>query len=231
MRPGNVWSSCLRSTSCIPSTCPGGWLHAGNTRIVGIHPPAPSDYVGWTNQELARFWEDPRYLAIDEQLQRDLTTPPTLRCAWCYRSLKWHIDPEEYPLALRMIEAIATDETSDWAPEVIFAHQAGISPRSHPHAKTAQELWLEMVQATPAVNQQRVDQEPWLAWRRPSRQATRSIWMRRSVRPRAPTPQRGSASSCVASVRTFLHLEWRSRFISRIFPLPDVALSGARPPH
>lgn len=132
-----------------------GWLHPGLTKIVGIHPPAPSDYVGWTSQNLARFFEDSRYVTIDEQLQQLNRTPPTLRCAYCYRSFKWRIAPEEFSLGLRMIEAIATDEISNWSPPWILADW---SPAAQLQGnESASEPWLEMARAIQTRDQQRLN--------------------------------------------------------------------------
>lgn len=135
-----------------------GWLHPGITRpnLVGMYPLAPSDYVGWISQDLARFWEDSRYVAIDEQLQQYNHMPPMLRCASCYRSLKWRIAPEEYHLALRMIEAMATEETSNWSPPWILRDWA--APVELHGSGTANEPWLEMARAIQAQDQHHLDE-------------------------------------------------------------------------
>jgi hypothetical protein len=46
---------------------------------------------------------------------------PALRCAFTWRSLKWNIAPDNYELALRLIERLCTEEPSDWSPDYILA--------------------------------------------------------------------------------------------------------------
>jgi hypothetical protein len=74
------------------------------------------------------------------------THQATTVCAATWRSLKWTIAPDEYALGLRLIEALATDEISDWAPALILKH-----------AGDANGAWIEIAQALDALDQDALD--------------------------------------------------------------------------
>lgn len=108
-----------------PDDLSWGWLHDGETRITGLEQPAPSDFTGWTTLHLARFGfgDAPRLAQLDDELKAGT---PALRCAIVWRSKKWRIAPDDIPLALHLIEALWTDEPSNWSPHVILWDQEQI---------------------------------------------------------------------------------------------------------
>lgn len=108
-----------------PDDLSWGWLHGGETRIPGLAQPAPSDFTGWTTLHLEHFCrdDDPRGAQLDDALQAGT---PALRCACVWRSKKWRIAPDDVPLALRLIDALWTDEPSVWSPLAILWDQERI---------------------------------------------------------------------------------------------------------
>lgn len=120
-----------------------GYMHSGETRVPGHGVLAPIDFVGWTSRQLATFDRDARYGDLDEALR---SGQPALACAVTWRSLKWHIAPDSFALALRLIEALATDEATFWAPEWILGDV------SNPG-----EPWLKVAAAIRADCQRDVD--------------------------------------------------------------------------
>jgi hypothetical protein len=127
-----------------PDDLSWGWLHPGETLIPGLpYRAAPSDYVGWTSRALSDFFLDKRSHAIDAELVQG---EPALRCAGSWRSLKWTIAPDDFGLGLHLIEALATDEVSNWAPAVILKH-----------AGSASGAWIEIAQALDALDQDALD--------------------------------------------------------------------------
>jgi hypothetical protein len=118
-------ASTLAHFQLAPADLSLGWLHPGATFPAGLERRfRPSDYVGWTSHDLALFYQDSRYESIDAELAHG---QPVLRCATSYRSLKWNITPDDYSLGLQVIEALATDEVSDWAPAWMLEHAEGAS--------------------------------------------------------------------------------------------------------
>jgi hypothetical protein len=102
-----------------PTDLSWGYLHSGLTHVPGFHVPSPSDYTGWTSEELWNFDEDSRSVKLDRDLRAG---HPALLCAVTSRSLKWRIPPDDYALALTLIEALWTDEVSEWSPQWIVQH-------------------------------------------------------------------------------------------------------------
>jgi hypothetical protein len=128
-----------------------GYLHSGLTDIPGIESHAPSDFTGWSSQKLAywthRHWttiyEDSQLGSLDDELGHG---HPALRLAQTSESHQWRIAPGDGTLAIRLVEALWTDETSDWAPEWLLKEQV---PNGEP--------WLEIAQAIQDDDQCRLD--------------------------------------------------------------------------
>lgn len=102
-----------------PDNLSWGWLHNGETRISGLEQPAPSDFTGWTTVHLDRipFTDD----ALIAQLDKDLREGcPALRCAATWRSKRWMIAPDDFPLAMRLIHELWTDDSTEWSPHTIL---------------------------------------------------------------------------------------------------------------
>jgi hypothetical protein len=123
----------LRQHGVEPGSLSWGWFHPGETGISGITTSEPHQFVGWTSRELAYFYTEPRFAQMDDELKQ---MTPMLRCAASWRSLKWRIAPDDYPMALRLIEALCTDELSDWSPAWVLEH----------HAET-EEPWVKVSKA------------------------------------------------------------------------------------
>ncbi|HEX3270568.1 MAG TPA: hypothetical protein VHR15_07960 [Ktedonobacterales bacterium] len=138
-------SSALTRYHLAPIDLSWGCLHPGVTRIKGLEQrAAPSDYTGWTSRALSDFFLDRRYHTIDAELAQGR---PALRCACSWRSGKWNIAPNDFALGLGLIEALATDEISDWAPAVILKHAGDTSG-----------AWIEIAQALDSLDQDALDQ-------------------------------------------------------------------------
>jgi hypothetical protein len=95
-----------------------GMMHPGETSVEGVGAEDPGRYVGWTSPRLAAFDADPRWGAVDAALGRG---SPPLRSAVTWRSLRWRIGGGEVALGLRLFEAWATDEYTEWSPSVVFS--------------------------------------------------------------------------------------------------------------
>lgn len=95
-----------------------GTLHPGETWVTETHSSDPCCYIGWTSQGIADLYEEPRWKVVDEALAACI---PSLRCAFTWRSLQWRIPPEDIPFGIRLFEAYAIDEVTEWSPEVIFS--------------------------------------------------------------------------------------------------------------
>lgn len=99
-----------------------GWMHPGETGIgdenrAPMDNSAPSDYVGWTSCGLSEIWRTEQLHHLDEILKAGV---PSLRCTATWRSLKWRIAPDDFPLALKLIEALCTVDIPDWNPEAVL---------------------------------------------------------------------------------------------------------------
>jgi hypothetical protein len=75
---------------------------------------------------------------------------PAVACACTWRSLKWRIAPDDFTLALRLIEAMATDEGVDWTPSFVLSEHAG---RGLPEGP-----WLAVSRAVEDRDQRALDQ-------------------------------------------------------------------------
>jgi hypothetical protein len=100
-----------------------GWLHGGVTYISGRIQPAPSDFTGWTSLKLDDFDKYTSFIRLDDELK---SGSPVLRCACSYRTAKWRIAPDDFPLGLKLIEALWTDEPTDWSPGGVLLDQERI---------------------------------------------------------------------------------------------------------
>lgn len=99
-----------------------GWMHPGETGFddIGRVPKddfVPSNYLGWTSCGLSEIWRTKQLHHLDEILKASV---PSLRCTATWRSLKWRIAPDNFPLALKLIEALCTVDVPDWNPEVVL---------------------------------------------------------------------------------------------------------------
>ena len=121
-----------------------GAPHPGETYIADRTPDSPSDFIGWTSRQLAQFNTDPRYEAMDTELR---TGSPVIRCVVTWRSHKWAIAPDNFRLALQLIEALCTDELSSWDPNLVLYEKS--SPT---------EPWLSIAHAIREHDQQQLEQ-------------------------------------------------------------------------
>ena len=113
-----------------------GWMHPGETGLgdaneAPMENSAPSDYFGWTSCELSEIWRTNQLHQLDELLKAGV---PPLRCTATWRSLKWRVAPDNFPLALKLIEALCTADMVDWSPEVVLA---GVTAPSELWRRTA----------------------------------------------------------------------------------------------
>jgi hypothetical protein len=120
-----------------------GCMHPGETYIPGEGRDEPCRFIGWTSRELASFDADAAYGAVDEALSRG---SPVLRCAVTWRSVKWRIAGDD-ALGLRLFEALATDEPSEWSPDVVLATERDES-----------EPWVRAALAVRAGDQRLLDE-------------------------------------------------------------------------
>ncbi len=125
-----------------PEDISWGSLHPGVATISRVVLAAPGDFVGWTSPRLGDFDRDSRFEWVNEQL---MGGSPVLRYGASYRSHKWRIAPDDAKRALRLVEALSTDEVTEWAPAVVLEHKAETGP------------WLDLAHAILAENQQEVD--------------------------------------------------------------------------
>jgi hypothetical protein len=121
---GQAWSrlsGVLKKYRLQPDDLSWGSLHPGETSVPGLME-APSNFTGWTSLRLQHFFDEAYYAELDNELGHGT---PSLRCATTWRSLKWRIAPDAYPIAMRLIEALWTDEYSEWAPAHVLhaSHQ------------------------------------------------------------------------------------------------------------
>jgi hypothetical protein len=80
---------------------------------------------------------------LDSDLRRGR---PALACAATWRSRKWRIAPDDYAPALRLIEAVCSDEVSTWDPRRIVEEGRGpVGP------------WHRMARAILEANQSRLE--------------------------------------------------------------------------
>lgn len=104
-----------------PSDLSWGFVHPGETnlpRILQDRPlHSPSHWIGWTSKELDQLYLDPRWETLDEDLRKG---HPALRCGVSWRSVKWRVAPENFTMALRLIEVLCTEEPSSWAPSTVL---------------------------------------------------------------------------------------------------------------
>ncbi len=138
-----------------------GWMHPGETGFPGEgklpdYSSAPSDYIGWTSCSLSEMWRSDEDRLLDEALNFG---KPRLRCTTTWRSLKWRIAPDDFPLALRLIEAICVDEISDWHADILLERVVNPS-----------ELWRKFAGAIRDDNQRSLE----LLLRRAEREYTLS---------------------------------------------------------
>ena len=115
-------SSVLEQNQIVVKGLSWGWMHPGETGFadanrVPMDDFAPGDYLGWTSCELSEIWRTEQLGYLDELLKMG---SPSLRCTATWRSLKWRVAPDNFPLALRLIEALCTEDIIDWSPEVVL---------------------------------------------------------------------------------------------------------------
>jgi hypothetical protein len=77
---------------------------------------------------------DSRFVPLNREL---MSTPPLISCAFTWRSLRWNIAPDNYSLALQLIEAHCTDELTDWHPSIVLSDDA---PPVEPWRRIAQAI-------------------------------------------------------------------------------------------
>lgn len=141
-------SAVLKQHRIIPNDLSWGWMHPGETGLpdadrVSKDTSSPSDFIGWTSCDLSEIWRAEECDRLDMKLK---VGEPSLRCTATWRSLKWSIAPEDYQLALKLIEYICTDEVSDWHPDVVLEKIAEPT-----------EIWRKIAEAIRNSNQQCLD--------------------------------------------------------------------------
>jgi hypothetical protein len=116
-------------------------LHPGEADFSLKVPDAPGQFVGWTSLKGAKDFErDFQAQSVDNQLAN---SQPSLRYGTSWRSFKWRIKPDDFGLGLRLIEAISTDDVSDWSPSVILAQERDLN-----------QAWVKIALAIDTANQQ-----------------------------------------------------------------------------
>jgi hypothetical protein len=100
-----------------PADLSWGTLHPGRSWVSGVEVAPPGYYFGWISEELYHFNQDARCPAVVEALQQQ---EPLLSFGSTYRSFKWRIEPDNFSQAMRLIEALSTDEITEWSPEFIL---------------------------------------------------------------------------------------------------------------
>lgn len=123
---GTAWnqlSFVLGQNQIVVQDLSWGWMHPGemgfdDTNRAPTSDFAPGDYFGWTSCELSEIWRTKQLHYLDELLKAGV---PPLRCTATWRSLKWRVAPDNFPLALKLIEALCTADTVEWSPEVVLA--------------------------------------------------------------------------------------------------------------
>ena len=125
-----------------------GWMYPGETGFpdegrLPDYRSAPGDYIGWTSCDLSEMWRSDQDRLLDEILR---TSKPCLRCTATWRSLKWRIAPNDFALALRLVEAICVDEISDWHPDIL--PEGNVNPS---------ELWRKFAKAIRDDDQSSLD--------------------------------------------------------------------------
>jgi hypothetical protein len=131
-----------------------GCMHPGETSFfldgnrVRKEPSSPSDFIGWMSCKLSEDWRTgDRNPSEAEVMDTELKIcHPSLRCTATWRSLKWNIAPQNYELALKLIEILCTDEPSAWHPNVVL-HKI-VDPT---------EIWLKIADALRHDNQPYLD--------------------------------------------------------------------------
>lgn len=118
-----------------------GIIHSG-TRIPG-KPSSPKDFIGLTSRLLYTV-DDDTMQQINRQSPKDC---PELYCMALWRSLKWRIAPDNYEMALQLIEALCTDELTEWVP-------ANVLDR-YPQAR---DPWVNIALAIHNGDQRQLDQ-------------------------------------------------------------------------
>lgn len=135
-------SAVLKRDSIICDDLSWGWMHPGET-WVRDNISSPYDFIGWTSCNLAEIGRTELYDRLDMELK---VGEPSLRCTFTWRSFKWSIAPEDYQLALKLIEYLCTEEVSNWSPD--FVLEKIVEPT---------EIWLKMAKAIRDNNQQWLD--------------------------------------------------------------------------
>ena len=142
----NAWSKVTKILEAFrirPDDLTWGFLHPGETFVSGRRQPYPSDFTGWTSPQLATFYEDERFQEVDKSLA---ARQPMIRFVFTWRSNKWRINPDDFPTALRLLEALWTDEYADWNPDYLLQED---SPHDEP--------WLNVARAIQHDDQRQLD--------------------------------------------------------------------------
>jgi hypothetical protein len=142
-------SECLEQNHIFANDLTWGWMHNGETGLPDTYrtPEAyaanPIEFTGWTSCELSEIWRTGECDRLDAQLKKGT---PSIRCTATWRSLKWTIAPQDYPLALKLIEVNCTEEVSEWHPTYVLKNM-----------NEPTELWRQIGKAIQDNNQQHVD--------------------------------------------------------------------------
>jgi hypothetical protein len=113
-----------------------GWLHDGETRLVGTAQMGPSAWTGWTSQHWNHLDDAPYFADLDEELKAG---SPALRCGCTWRSRQWRIAPDDFALAMRLIEALWADDPLCWSPHVVLHEWERIEDLLHKAIKANQD--------------------------------------------------------------------------------------------
>jgi hypothetical protein len=146
----NAWqqlNAILRKYKVMPSDLSWAYLHPGETHVPGTFDFAPHQYLGWCSIDLWLANREGQY----DDLYRKIDTKqkqvsPSVRYAITWRSVKWHIAPENFAKGLEIVEVMCTSEPSYWAPELILQSGYDIA-----------EPWVQVAQAMLGPDQQLLD--------------------------------------------------------------------------
>ena len=105
-----------------------GWLHPGHSNVPRLNDNeairwgSPSAFTGWVSLALSELWrEEKRYKELDEDMAQQT---PLLCIGSTYRGVKWRIETDNFSSALRAMELLWTEETTEWVPENVLEYEA-----------------------------------------------------------------------------------------------------------
>ena len=126
------------------------WWTAMNPGETVHSPPLhagyfPTDFIGWSSSAFENLWVDRRWPLVDQALR---ASTPRLALLANREAWTWRIPPSDTALGLCVIEAMAVDDYTHWAPSLVL--------RDHV-AQVNEEPWLQVAQAIARWDQDALD--------------------------------------------------------------------------